>query len=103
MKTPAALSRRPSCWVLAAFLLFAQPQGSVLRAADRFWTNINGGNFTNITNWASSTAPGAADNAVFASNASYQVTWTVSRTNANAFFNAHSGTVTQAIGATFWV
>ena len=34
-------------------------------------------------NWSGGIVPGAADNANFASNATYQVTWTASATNAN--------------------
>ena len=48
-------------------------------------------------------APQAADNANFTNNASYQVNWTADATAANAYFNASSGTVTQAIGAAAWI
>src|SRR5439155_6111757 len=70
-------------------------------AADSFWNNTAGGNFTNPANWSAG-VPLAGDNANFTSNASYQVDWTSSITNANAFFNPTGGTVTQAIGSSFW-
>jgi T5SS/PEP-CTERM-associated repeat protein len=43
------------------------------------------------------------NNANFTSNATYNVTWTGGVSNANAFFNASSGTVTQSIGAFVWL
>jgi T5SS/PEP-CTERM-associated repeat protein len=43
------------------------------------------------------------DNARFISNASYQVSWTIDGVAANAFLDAASGTVTQAIGTKFWL
>ncbi len=73
-------------------------------AADRFWTNGGGGIFNVGANWAGGSLPGAADNANFTNNANYLVTWAASITNANAFFNARSGTVTQDIGVSrFWL
>ncbi|PWU16790.1 MAG: hypothetical protein C5B50_12650 [Verrucomicrobia bacterium] len=69
---------------------------------DQFWTNSNGGFFGAPTNWVN-TVPGTADNANFTNNATYQVTWSLSASNANAFFNPASGTVTQSIGALTWV
>src|ERR1041385_3453459 len=72
------------------------------RGADRFWTNSAGGFFTVGANWFAGLVPGDSDNANFTNNASYQVSWIANRTNANAFFNADSGTVTQAIGSFFW-
>jgi T5SS/PEP-CTERM-associated repeat protein len=72
-------------------------------AADHFWTNALGGDYNVFTNWLGHLIPGVVDNANFTNNASYQVAWTgVGDVAANAFFNAGSGIVTQAIGSQFW-
>ncbi len=70
---------------------------------DFFFTNSLGGDFLVGANWIPNFPPGATNNANFTNNANYQVTWSASRTNGNAFFNAGSGTVTQAIGASTWL
>src|ERR1051325_6796778 len=78
-------------WDLVLSLLLCASAG----ATDRFWTNAAGGTFNATANWFANTVPLAADNANFTNNASYPVNWTASATNANAFFNADLGTVTQ--------
>jgi len=70
---------------------------------DRVWTNVLGGNYHIAANWQSNVVPTFLDSARFVSNASYQVSWTIDGTAANAFFDAASGTVTQAIGTRFWL
>lgn len=67
------------------------------------WTNTAGGNYNVAGNWLNNLVPGALDNAHFTSNASYQVTWTADAAAANAFFNASSGVVTQALGSRTWL
>src|SRR5690349_10415490 len=73
---------------LSALMLLPQA-----RAANRFWTNIHDGSFTNVMNWSGGLVPGPADNANFNSNATYFLSWPtvtggIVSTNANAFFNA---------------
>src|SRR5262245_34096151 len=53
------MSRR----IIAAILLFAAAAQS--RAADRFWTGLNGGTFSVTTNWQGGLVPGSADVAHF--------------------------------------
>src|SRR5439155_16344911 len=69
---------------------------------DRFWTNALGGNYNVAANWLSNAVPLPQDTANFTNEASYQVDWPLSAITANAIFNAGSGTVTQAIGASSW-
>jgi T5SS/PEP-CTERM-associated repeat protein len=85
--------------VAGVVLGFANSGG---RAADRFWTNSAGGNFTNAVNWSPNVVPGAADNAHFNVAGVPTVGWTVSRTNGNAFLNPANGAVQFAIGANAW-
>src|SRR5437660_7547910 len=89
--------------LICVLVLVAAVLAPAARGADRFWTNSAGGNFNGTANWFGNTVPGAADNANFTNKASYQVNWIASATNANAFFNADSGTVTQAIVAASWL
>src|SRR5262245_6541248 len=70
--------------------------------ADRFWTNNAGGSFVGTANWLGNIVPATADNANFTNNASFQITWPGIVTNVNAFFNAGSSVITQAIGAVSW-
>ena len=88
MKTKMRLRLIPVAATLSALIVLPQT-----RAANRFWTNINGGSFTNVMNWSGALVPGPADNANFNSNATYFLSWPTGRgpivsTNANAFFNA---------------
>src|SRR5437899_2951941 len=89
--------------LIYVLILVAGVIAPATRGADRFWTNNASGNFNATLNWFANTVPGAADNANFTNKASYQVNWTAIATNANAFFNADSGTLTQAIGAVSWL
>src|ERR1043166_1371588 len=84
--------------ILAACVIAPAAHG-----ADRFWTNNAGGIFNGFANWFGNSVPGAADNANFTNKASYQVNWIAIATNANAFFNADSGTVTQAMVGVSWL
>ncbi|HEY6166615.1 MAG TPA: hypothetical protein VI454_01155, partial [Verrucomicrobiae bacterium] len=87
--------------LVAALALHFAPAA---RAATSTWSNNASGNFTNSANWFLSVGPpGAADDAVFTNNTKFQVTWTSSITNKNAFFNGRGGAVTQAIGTSFWL
>src|SRR6185295_16994203 len=70
---------------------------------DFFFTNVLGGNCLNPQNRIPNFVPTRTNNANFTSNATYNVTWTGGVSNANAFFNASSGTVTQSIGAFVWL
>src|SRR5215207_10102841 len=75
----------------------------VTPAADRFWANSAGGNFTNAANWSPNIVPASADNAHFNLTAMPAINFTANRTNANAFFNpATSGGVQFNIGANTW-
>ena len=69
---------------------------------DRFWTNPLGGNYEVAANWLSNIVAQPLDTAHFTSNAIYQVNWGADALAANAFFDAASGTVTQAIGSSSW-
>ena len=90
------------CFVHAGVvLLFGSSWAGSAYADESFWINSGGGNFTNPANWTIG-VPGSNTNANFTNNASYQVSWIANRTNANVFFNAGSGTVTQAIGGFFY-
>lgn len=71
------------------------------QGADSYWTNAAGGTFSDAANWDGG-VPGAADTAHFTNVAIYQVDWVADATNANAIFDAHGGTVTQAITSSFW-
>ena len=66
------------------------------------WTNNAGGQFHTAANWNPNTVPGLTDNANFTNNAGYQVSWSASATNANAYYNPIGGSVTNAIGAYTW-
>jgi T5SS/PEP-CTERM-associated repeat protein len=70
--------------------------------AERFWTNLAGGNYDVAANWLSNAVPFPQDTANFSSNASYQVVWPTSALSANAVFNAGGGTVIQAIANSLW-
>jgi GH25 family lysozyme M1 (1,4-beta-N-acetylmuramidase) len=70
--------------------------------ADRFWTNALGGNYNVAANWLSNAVPQPQDTANFTNETTYQVDWPASAVAASAIFNAGSGTVTQAIGASSW-
>ena len=69
---------------------------------DRFWTNPLGGSYEVAANWLSNIVAQPPDTARFTSNATYQVNWATDALAANAFFDAGSGAVTQAIGAASW-
>lgn len=71
-------------------------------AADRFWVNPLGGSYQTAANWLGSQIPLASDNANFTNNTSYQVLWSSDASAASAFFNANSGSVTQAIDFHSW-
>lgn len=73
-----------------------------LPPSDRFWTNAVGGNYEVAANWLDNVVPQPQDNAHFTNNSSYQVSWFADALAANAYFNAASGAVTQAIGAASW-
>ena len=53
------------CTVALAVTLSALTLLPQARAANRFWTNIHGGSFTNVMNWSGGLVPGLADNANF--------------------------------------
>lgn len=82
-------------WVLLGSTLGAMPG----MAAEAYWTNVAGGQFSTPANWKSGVA-GAVDNAIFSSNATYQVSWTANSATSEATFMA--GVVTQAIGGFRW-
>ncbi len=84
--------------LLPAALLLASPSS---HAADRFWITPTGGSFTDPANWsttsggaAGATIPGAADVAIFDSNATYRVFASVGLNATNTSLNLRSGTVT---------
>jgi T5SS/PEP-CTERM-associated repeat protein len=70
---------------------------------ERFWVNTAGGNYQTSANWLGNVVPRVFDNTHFTSNSSYQVTWTIDAAAANAFFDASSGIVTQALGTRSWL
>ena len=70
--------------------------------SERFWTNALGGNYEVGSNWLMNAVASQVDTANFTNNANYQVNWLTSAQAARAFFNAQSGTVTQAIGSSAW-
>jgi T5SS/PEP-CTERM-associated repeat protein len=74
----------------------------VISRSNRFWTNVLGGSYQVAANWLDNVVPLPPDDAYFTNNAGYQVSWSADAIGANAFFNAGSGTVTQAIGAASW-
>lgn len=89
--------------IMWAIIMVASALPPLTKAADRFWTNAASGTFHTPANWLGSLVPGAADNANFTNNATYQVTWADDVTNANAFFNASSGVVTQSVKDSIWL
>lgn len=70
--------------------------------SERFWINPAGGPYHVAANWLGGAVPTAADSPQFATNASYQITWTADARANRASFNAASGIVTQALGAFTW-
>lgn len=72
-------------------------------AADRYFTNVLGGDFTNKTLWMTGVVPTVADNANFTNNVARKIDFTINATNANVFFNTVLGsTYTQNIGSATW-
>jgi fibronectin-binding autotransporter adhesin len=88
--------------VVLIFLTFL----CTVSATDTYWTNKTAtGDFTNGGKWSTGAFPVNADSAYFTNLVGYQVDWTASVTNANAFFNVARGgatTTTQAIGSSTW-
>src|SRR3989338_1203062 len=84
------------------FILLFFMLSCLCEAADSYWTNSSGGDFTNAANWSNG-VPTEVDNANFTNNATYQVDWTATVTNANAYLNPNSGTITQAIASSTWL
>lgn len=76
----------------------------VAKAANLFFTNSLGGDFTNKTLWMTGVVPVLADTANFTNNTARQISWTINATNANAFFNPTLSGIayTQAIGSSTW-
>lgn len=78
------------------------------KAADIYWNNTAGGNFSNANNWLPTTVPGPADNSFFTNNATFTVTWTADATNISTSFTPTSGilgagaAVTQSIDSVSW-
>ena len=69
---------------------------------NRFWINPLGGSYQTAANWLGNQVPLADDNANFITNTSYEILWSSDASAANAFFNATSGTVTQAVEPHVW-
>src|SRR5262249_2355059 len=69
---------------------------------DFFFTNTLGGDFFLPSNWIPIAVPGVTNNANFTNNSSYTVSWTAGATNANAFFDATSGLLTESLGVFAW-
>src|SRR6185369_7407681 len=57
-----------TCWIWHA------------RAADVYWTNLAGGNWSTAANWNSGVVPGVNDNAFLISNGNYTVNLDISAT-----------------------
>ena len=74
-----------------------------LFADDSTWTSVTGGDFTNAANWGLDGVPEPADRAIFNLANTYTVSWSANITNANASFQAASGTVTLNIGSSTWL
>src|SRR5207249_5810890 len=74
----------------------------VIAHNNRVWTNVLGGSYQAAANWLDNVVPLPADDAYFTSNATYQVSWPADAVAANAYFNAGSGAVTQAVGSASW-
>ncbi len=96
----------PPFWALVFALFLGWID--LVSGADLFWTNRVASDFTNTVQWISNgnpvaNFPGDIDNANFTNAATYTLNWTATVTNANAFFNPTSGTVTQAIGSSTWL
>jgi len=84
--------------ILATALLVLAGEVGV-DAANRYWSNTGGGDFTNGANWVGGTVPGTNDIVYFTNSATYQVDFTSSPTNYQAFFTQNGGTLTLNIGA----
>jgi autotransporter-associated beta strand protein/T5SS/PEP-CTERM-associated repeat protein len=80
-----------------SFTVTVNPTGT-----NRFWINPLGGGYQTVANWLGSQMQQAYDNANFTNNTSYEVLWSSDASAASAFFNANSGTVTQAIEPHSW-
>jgi len=94
----------PVKWLVVWFFFLA----TLLSASDFYWTNNGTANFTNSVNWftnagAANAFPGISDNANFTNSSTATINWTVTVTNANAFFNPMNGVVTQAVGSSTWI
>src|SRR3954453_9053968 len=68
-------ARKPSSLISATALAALVPcmLSNVGHAADIFWTNTAGGNWSVAANWTPNTVPGSSDNAFIISNGTYTV------------------------------
>ena len=89
-------------WRLAAAALLLWGLPGACFAANDYWTNTAGGSFSNAVNWSPG-LPGAADAAYFTNAASYTVNWSAGASNANVYYDAGGGVVTQNMGSAAWV
>ncbi|MHB9023496.1 MAG: hypothetical protein ACYC7E_04895, partial [Armatimonadota bacterium] len=69
------------------------------QAADIYWTNPAGGNWSTAGNWSAGRAPGSADNAFIILDGTYTVTLTASVTVTSLTLGGISGTQTLANSA----
>lgn len=72
-------------------------------AADRYFTNVLGGNFTNKTLWMTGIVPTNNDRVFFTNNTARQIDFTMNATNASVFFsNSVATTFTGNVASSTW-
>ncbi len=92
----------------ALFFVLFLVQSIPTQGDDFYWTNLVSGNFTNGANWFTNglvvnAPPQSTDNVHFTNDVTALVSWSVNRTNANAYYSATLGTMTQSIGSVSWL
>jgi len=87
---------RSTCRRGALFVLFALVGATRAGAADRYWANPLGGQFTEPANWSGATFPGPSDSAYFSLPDTYTVHFNADAANAQLFVD--SGTTTFDLG-----
>ena len=89
---------RQNNWLAFGFILWSLALTmNLAHAANVYWTNTSGGNWSTAANWSTGTMPGATDNTFITNNGTYTVTLDVSATVNNLTFGGLNGQQTFLI------